>query len=524
MKAKTIALVLILAAIAGLAASAERHLPLPRAALDSLDATLRQAASYSAATRHRLDSLKTLYDRSAENSPERWRLLMELSEECRPRLADSSLYYSAEASRLARESLGEREVRRSRIMLVDALSAAGLFSAAILSYDSIRPSDLDHEERVKYWSAGRRLYSNVSNYVGTQSIYYDQYRRKYLEADDSLLSELPDSSLFRSFIMCERLVARGNAVEAREGLMRLIGSLKKGDNLYGMTAYQLALAYRMGGDGTSYASYLAKAAESDVMGVFREGFALPALAAWLYGEGRFTEAFHYINFALEDAYVGGARTRLVAISQWVPEIDEAYRKEISASRKDYIIFIVFVTTLTVALIIMLVAFQREMRRSRAAQRVLAAGSKLKDEYISHFIHLCSAYSEKYDSLVRLVNRKISSGQAQDLLKIVKSGKASDSENEEFYRTIDTVFLNLYPDFVEKLNSLLRPEEEFDVSAFRKSLNPELRIYGFVKLGVTESTKIAQILSYSVNTVYAYRNRMRNRAIDREDFDRQVAEM
>ena len=99
MKAKTIVLVLILTVTAGLAASAGKRSSLPRAALDSLDATLRQAASYSAATRHRLDSLKTMYERSAENSLARWQILMELGEACRPRLADSALYYGGSFQR-----------------------------------------------------------------------------------------------------------------------------------------------------------------------------------------------------------------------------------------------------------------------------------------------------------------------------------------------------------------------------------------------------------------------------------------
>lgn len=56
------------------------------------------------------------------------------------------------------------------------------------------------------------------------------------------------------------------------------------------------------------------------------------------------------------------------------------------------------------------------------------------------------------------------------------------------------------------------------------LIPEVRIYAFVRLGVDQSNKIAQILNYSVNTVYSYRNRMRNRAIDREKFDVNIANL
>lgn len=128
-------------------------------------------------------------------------------------------------------------------------------------------------------------------------------------------------------------------------------------------------------------------------------------------------------------------------------------------------------------------------------------------------------SEKYYSLLKLVDRKISSGQASELLKTIKSGKIGEGENEDFYKEIDSVVLTLYPDFVEKVNELLEPVERVRLKGGQ--LTPELRIYAFVRLGVSESTRIARILNYSVNTVYAYRNRMRNRAIDREHFEENV---
>ena len=121
--------------------------------------------------------------------------------------------------------------------------------------------------------------------------------------------------------------------------------------------------------------------------------------------------------------------------------------------------------------------------------------------------------------LKLVDRKISSGQASELLKTIKSGKIGEGENEDFYKEIDSVVLTLYPDFVEKVNELLEPAERVRLKGGQ--LTPELRIYAFVRLGVSESTRIAKILNYSVNTVYAYRNRMRNRAIDREHFEENV---
>lgn len=49
------------------------------------------------------------------------------------------------------------------------------------------------------------------------------------------------------------------------------------------------------------------------------------------------------------------------------------------------------------------------------------------------------------------------------------------------------------------------------------MNTDLRILAFTRLGIDESTRIAQVLNYSVYTIYTYRNKLKNRAINRDTF-------
>ena len=122
----------------------------------------------------------------------------------------------------------------------------------------------------------------------------------------------------------------------------------------------------------------------------------------------------------------------------------------------------------------------------------------------------------------MVTRKISSGQTDDLLKTLKQGKIS-GENDDFHDAIDKAFLELYPDFVEEVNALLRDDEQIHLNK-KGTLSPELRIYALIRLGVEESSRIATILQYSTNTVYTYRNKMRNKAINRATFEQQVRDL
>ncbi|MDE5790302.1 MAG: hypothetical protein K2H96_03625 [Muribaculaceae bacterium] len=494
--------------------------PLPKKELKSLEVTIKNAEKYRKLSQLHADSLKQNLRTKGISNTQKLRILQDIVAYYRPRMADSALNYAYITYNLAKEGGNPAEINLGLLAIADAQSASGYFSAAILTYDTIRMEGASKEDMLAYWYTGRQMYSNLCNYIGEGKGLYEMYQAKEDECVDSLIANLPKDNEFRAFLIAGEYINNGKDKLAQEELQPLFTKLSKGSQIYGMTAFQLAQAYRRT-DPTKYAAHLALASESDVIGGINDGFALPSLSELLYKEKHYQEAFRYINFAMNDAYLGKARMRLVNIASLVPSIDEAYRNEINASLSDFTLYALMVSVILILLIVSLAFLLREMRKRRLAHSQLASLSKMKDSYIRDFIGLCSAYSEKYDLLAKTVTRKITAGQGQDLLKLVKNGKASESENEEFYQTIDRVFMSLYPEFIEQINNLLEPEQRYDIDKNSESLNPELRIYGFVRLGVTESAKIAKILNYSANTVYSYRNRMRNKAINRDTFDEDV---
>ncbi|MDE7414011.1 MAG: hypothetical protein K2N05_09550 [Muribaculaceae bacterium] len=499
------------------------HWKIPDKEISDLQAAIKNVDKYGAKAEEKADSLKRGIYLPNISPAQKINALRKVSDYYRPRMADSALAYANKAYLLAKTTGEDKIIEEAALTYSDALSASGYFSAAITQFDSISLRSLDKKDRILYWSTGRQLYSNICNYIGQTGGLYDFYYEKEKIFIDSLLANLPEEDDFRVFLYGQVLINEGQDGIARKNLEKVLNRVEKGSQTYGMTAYQIAQSY-MKTDQTKYAAYVALAAESDIIGGIRDGFALPSLSQWLYLQTHYKEAFNFINFAINDAYKGSARMRLVNISSMVPAIDEAYRKEISNSLSDFALYAVMVSVILIIVSIFLALLIREMRKRRHRHSQLASLSKMKDSYIRDFIGLCSAYSEKYDSLAKTVTRKITAGQAQDLLKLVKSGKASESENEEFYQTIDRVFLSLYPNFIARINDLLQPDQRYEEEENTGILNPELRIYGFVRLGVTESAKIAKILNYSPNTVYAYRNRMRNKAISRDTFDNDVTNL
>ena len=140
-----------------------------------------------------------------------------------------------------------------------------------------------------------------------------------------------------------------------------------------------------------------------------------------------------------------------------------------------------------------------------------------------FIMLCYQYIERLESQRKLVIRKIRANQQNKLLSILSSSKLSTEENQNFLSQFDKIFLSLYPSFVNELNSLLIPEAQIELKEDNE-LTPSLRVAALVRLGVTESPKIAGILSYSLQTIYNYRSTLKNSAIDKEHFEENLQKL
>ena len=152
---------------------------------------------------------------------------------------------------------------------------------------------------------------------------------------------------------------------------------------------------------------------------------------------------------------------------------------------------------------------------------LSEANQIKEAYIGHFLDLCSTYINKLEKYQNTLNKKAVEKKLDELYKMLKSSDMINNELKELYENFDNIFLHLYPNFVEEFNSLLLDEEKFVLKP-NELLNVELRIFALIRLGITDSSKIASFLHYSANTIYSYRTRVRNKAaVPRDDFENRV---
>ena len=100
----------------------------------------------------------------------------------------------------------------------------------------------------------------------------------------------------------------------------------------------------------------------------------------------------------------------------------------------------------------------------------------------------------------------------------------NEERQELMDHFDAVFLHLFPTFIQDFNKLLKPEARIYPTK-NNSMNTVLRIFALVRLGIDESSKIAEFLDYSANSIYNYRSRIKKEALGlRDDFEKQVKQI
>lgn len=400
------------------------------------------------------------------------------------------------------------------------LPLSGFFSPAIEIFNSIDTTGLDAGRKALYYDSGRQMYSYMAAFSGGYSDYRAQLADSALSLQRRLLTVLPRESTEYLFNLGEYYFLTGDRGKSRTLLEDVVERTPTASPLHARAAHHLSTMAHNRGDNNAYVYYLTESALADVAAATREVASLQELGNYLYIDGDVTRAHNYLTSALASAVECGAPLRMIESSRSLPIIEQAYSARLDSKRRaNYIILIVLLVAV-VGLCITMFVLNRKMRHLRTLQANLRQANRVKEVYISQFLNLCSIYMDKLNQLCKIVNRKIAAGKVDDLYRLTKSGKFVEEQSREFYEVFDNAFLHLYPGFVDEVNALLRPDAQI-VLKDGELLNTDLRILAFIRLGIEDSPRIAQVLNYSLNTIYAYRNRTKARAINRDTFESDI---
>lgn len=487
--------------------------------LNSLDNELELATQYDKAKLSRIDSLSRLIDNSERGASRRLHLWMEIANEYLTFISDSSLFYYSKAVDLARTRNDSLSLTAARLGRIKVLGVLGLFKEGVDELTEVESDGVPTGLRTDYLDAGRQLYSYMASFAES-GIYYDQYSYMLNFYRNEQIKSLEKSTPLYNEFLAEHYYAQGLTQHAKRLLNEIIGSVPNTENVYARAAANMAIIKEAEGNDDEAAYYLAMSAISDIKSSVKENTALQKLALYLYRQGDISHAYKYLSASLNDAVFCNARLRTNEVSRLMPLIDGAYKVQLDAKQQNLMIAIIGVSLLSIATIVAIIMILKQMRRLHQVRRHLREANSIKDEYIGHFLELCSIYMDRLDNFCKVVVRKITAGQAEELVKLTKSSKFAEDQHKLFYENFDSAFLHIYPTFIDEFNSLLQPEERIEVKEPGK-LTTELRIFAFLRMGVDDSAKVARFLHYSVNTIYAYRNKVKNKAIDRANFEADV---
>lgn len=490
------------------------------AILHRLDNELANRDTYLKQRQNNIDSLRKRLNRMDKPNEETLSTILLLGDAYNAFNADSAVIYYQQGRKMATQQGLDSIAMRFALKEATFLPLLAFIGSANDLLNSIDVNSVPEGLKEEYYDAVRQMNFYIATYFTEYPEVYESYMAKAKEAQASLLPLLDIKSARFKQNQGEYFYYHQEYSKSKAILTSLLEQISEENYLYARACHFLADIAKSRGERHEYTYYMAMSAIADIRSATLEVASLQELGKIMYLNNDVDRAHNYLSIALKNAVDCHAPLRMVQSAQSLPIIENAHKAELRASRNRLYIIMAVMAVLLVGLAVTLTVLRRKnVQMNRLACRLEEANG-IKDVYIAQFLNLCSIYMDKLSQFSKIVSRKISAGKVDDLYKLTKSGKFIEEQSKEFYDVFDDAFLHIYPTFVSDVNKLLRPEERIILKEGER-LNTDLRILAFMRLGIEESAKIAQMLNYSVYTIYTYRNKLKNRAISRDDFEEAV---
>lgn len=526
--------------------------------LHSLDSLLEQQDLFVRVKEERIKQLKMQYSR-VKDVKELYAMNRMVYLEYRVYDADSALHYINKNIQLAQQTNNRTWEVVSLLEQSFVLTSSGLLTEALKAVSDIQPEELPQNLRSEYFGRLCTLYSRLRDYSSENSQLSEHYNNLQKAFRDSVyLTATPDELRYWN---CRAWLYLGTPeIEpVKQAFEENKQTLSNDSRKYSIATYNLSAIYRSENNESKYLENLILSAMADIRSVNGDIGSLQEIAEYLFKHGEIDRAYNYILYCSQKAMLFHNRVRIVKMSHLQNQIYKAYQEQSRTQQKRLQASLIAVSFLFLVLIGAFLFIRKQMRRlkeanlkldstnqklsvnmdalSTAHQRLEEVNMQLKDlntqlqevndqlresnyvkeEYIGYVFNICSTYISKLEEFRKNINRKLKVGQIEDVKAMTDSSATASNELKEFYQNFDTIFLHLYPDFVSDFNALLLPEERIELKE-GELLNTELRIHALIRLGITDSVKIADFLHCSAQTVYNNRLRTRNKSIiPKEDF-------
>lgn len=411
--------------------------------------------------------------------------------------------------------------------------SAGLFNEALDSLNTINVAAFSPAQKIDFYNTRARTYFDLgANYPVSELS--DPNRNRGLRDIDSALVYAPRSSLPWLTLNSSKAVEEKNPARGIE----LYHHIQQHPDV---TTREMArqhgaagILFNMLNQQDSARLAIVKSAIADERTVTREAISLVRVARYAYEMGQYERSAHYINIGLENANFFNARHRKIEVLQILPVIEEERQALLLGQRRQFIIFTVLLSLLLVLalwLIRRTIRQNQELRERRQAlldayqqlrenNNALRESERIKEQYIGYFFQTNTKFITAAKKIIDNAAKALYAADFKEAKFQLKSFNAKQ-QNKQLLQDFDQAFLTVFPKFVEKFQALFPPDQVWQEEG-QEELSTELRIFALMRLGIRNNDTISKILGYSVNTIYAYRSKVRSKSsLDKEAFDQAV---
>ena len=473
----------------------------------------------------------------------------------RPFVSDSAIYFLRQCIRLA-EAAGDHSASvRCRSQLAIRCSNIGLYDEALNILDSIRLSGNEENLAVgTYYEAYNNVYSELSYYTRLDDM-RKMYQQKVQQYEELMYRHLPPASESCLLRREQKAQAEGRLKESMRINDEWLKTVEPGSHPYALVALYRYIEFKLQRDTVQMMHWLTESVLADIRNAAMDQGSMWELANELMLRGDIGRASSYISYTCDCANRYGSRQRNWQIAPLLSHIAKNYKQQSERTTSQLWVAVAAISVLALLLLALLFFLRRRNKQLAVARNALhetngqlaalnaelkdangqlseknaqfavlnaqlTESNRVKEEYIGRFMSLCSQYIDKLDNYRKMVNKKMKNKELDELFQMSKSTELKEKELEELYENFDTVFLHLFPNFIDDFNALLQPDMQIHPKENR--LTTDIRIFALIRLGFEDSSKIAEFLHYSVNTIYNYRARIKNGAVcNREQFEKLV---
>lgn len=434
---------------------------------------------------------------------------------------DSAYVYANRTLELARKLDNKDFILISKGNILFCLFSGGAFYEAKDIIKEAEMKGISTKARGEFYSLCTRLYSDLYYFTKTPE-YRQSYKKKMTVYRDSVIFLLPDTSYIHQYIKALYLT---NSVSKKQTELKSLLINKSADSHQkAIILSNLANLYLEKNDTLSAVECLAESSIQDLKAGIMETTSKTELARCLYSLGYIKEANKYVHLALEEANFYNASHRIISINSILPIIENTYLNTIKKQRDNLRLYLWIVSLLSACALLGIYMILKQKNRLQKAGKAIEMQSaslkelnEIKDAYIMDGIRAKSDFLDKAEDILKKADYRIKAKQYNELNRIFVEFNLKE-ERKHLYYSFDRTFLMLFPDFITEYNKLFDSDNQI-ILKNEEGLTPELRIFALIRLGIKENEEIARFLNLSVNTIYAYKTKVKAKTIvPKEQFE------